>query len=354
MRKPRAAEIALPTTITTNAGPIPKRKGESSVNGMPGTPIKVAATYTSTKAAGARTPSASVQPCAASRCRPTSMARPITTMASNSAPAAASGQIRRRPASIRPGGATILSGEAGRSGEAAIASALGRWPGGRRLGQRVRADRPARRLVDRGRPDRGVLLAHAPVGQEAGVLVTPQLHVHEVLRPRGQRTPADPPRGGLAHLLLEDLEAAPHERLRDAPPLGRVDEAEQDQVAEQHAPVLAEAPGQAAPVDLLGARVDEVRDVGAVVALALHHVGLGPDRLLDRTEPNRLTHHGRGHRVAEPVVVHRARRVARAPDDVDLVVLVALDLAEPVRKGQLGAVAEASLDVRERGRRVTL
>src|SRR6185503_7346924 len=212
MRKPRAAEIALPTTITTNAGPIPKRNGESSVNGMPGTPIKVAATYTSTKAAGARTPSVSVQPCAASRCRPTSMARPITTMASNSAPMTASGQIRRRPAPMRPGGATIFSGEAGlsaqagrseeagRSGEAAIAGALGRRPGGRRLGQRVRADRPARRLVDRGRPDRSVLLAHAPVGQEPRVLVAPQLHVHEVLRARGQRTPADPPRGGLAHL----------------------------------------------------------------------------------------------------------------------------------------------------------
>ena len=44
MRKPSADEIALATTITTNAGPIPKRNGDSSVNGMPGTPISVAPT----------------------------------------------------------------------------------------------------------------------------------------------------------------------------------------------------------------------------------------------------------------------------------------------------------------------
>ena len=54
MRKPSAAEIALPTTITTNAGPMPKRKGDSSVNGVPGTPIRVAATYTATTVATRR------------------------------------------------------------------------------------------------------------------------------------------------------------------------------------------------------------------------------------------------------------------------------------------------------------
>jgi hypothetical protein len=48
MRKASAAEIALPTTITTNAGPTPKSSGDSSVNGRPGTPTRVAATYTIT------------------------------------------------------------------------------------------------------------------------------------------------------------------------------------------------------------------------------------------------------------------------------------------------------------------
>ncbi len=117
MRKPSAAEIALPTTITTNAGPIPKRNGDSSVNGMPGTPIRVAATYTSTNTAGASPPSVAVQPCAAARWLPTSTNRATTTMASRNRPAATSGQMRRRlPARTGPGAATTRSGEAGMVG----------------------------------------------------------------------------------------------------------------------------------------------------------------------------------------------------------------------------------------------
>src|SRR6185295_19035519 len=138
------------------------------------------------------------------------MARPTRIMASRTPPPATSGQSRARPPG-RAGGATAWSGEAD------IVAALDRRPA-----EGVRADRPARRLVDRGGPDRGVLLAHAPVRQEPRVLVAPELCVHQVLRARGQRPAADAPRGGLAHLLLQDLQAPPHERLRDAPPLRRI------------------------------------------------------------------------------------------------------------------------------------
>src|SRR5216683_1972298 len=150
------------------------------------------------------------------------------------------------------------------------------------------------------------------------------------------------------------METPPHERLRDAGALGGIDEAEEDEVAQQHAPVPPEAPGEPAPVEGLRAGVEQMRDVGAVVALALHDEGLRPDRLLGRAEPDRLRHHGGGHRVPEPVVVHRAHPVARVEDDVDVVVWGALDLGEPVRERDLRLVAQTLLDEAEGAGHVAL
>ena len=103
--------------------------------------------------------------------------------------------------------------------------------------------------------------------------------------------------------------------------------------------MLAEALAQPVPVERPGARVQEVRDVGAVVALALHHERLRPDHLLDRAEQDRHVQHARGHRVVEPVVVHHADAVARVEDQVHVIAALA-DLAEPVREGQLGVAAQ--------------
>ena len=61
-----------------------------------------------------------------------------------------------------------------------------------------------------------------------------------------------------------------------------IDEAEEDEMAEQHAPVRSEAPHQPVPVQQAAAVTEQVGDVGAVVALALHDQRLRPDHLLGR------------------------------------------------------------------------
>src|SRR5262245_40569288 len=229
--------------------------------------MSVAGTYTTTKATGARIPSVAVQLCAVSTWWPRSMVRLATTTVSRKAAKRTKGHRLRRRSTGSRRAATSPAGGADTSGLR------------RGVGERLDSDRPALALVDRRGPDRGVVLAQAPVGQEPRVLVAPELHVDQVLGARGQRPAADPPAGGLPHLVLENAQAAPHQGFRHARPLGRIDEAEEDQVAQQHAPVAAEAPGQAIPVERLRAGVDEMGDVGAVVALSLHHEGLRPDRL---------------------------------------------------------------------------
>src|SRR5216683_1518040 len=85
------------------AGQTPKRNGDSSVNGTPGTPIKVDATYTATNATGASTPSEPAQLRAASRYRVTSTVWPTTISASRIAPPTASGHRLWRPAGAARG-----------------------------------------------------------------------------------------------------------------------------------------------------------------------------------------------------------------------------------------------------------
>src|SRR5439155_1172805 len=144
---------------------------------------------------------------------------------------------------------------------------------------RALAERSARLGVDGRRPDRSVFFGHAAVRREARVLVSPELEIHEVLGARGQGPAADLPRGGMAHLVLQEPHALAHHGFGNAPALGGVDEAEERQVREQDAPVLAEALAQSVPVERPGAGVQEVGDIGAVVSLALHHERLRPDHL---------------------------------------------------------------------------
>ncbi len=58
--------------------------------------------------------------------------------------------------------------------------------------------------------------------------------------------------------------------------LARVDEAEHQEVAEEQLPVRREALDEAVPVQRVHAGAEQVRDVRAVVALALHDLRLLP------------------------------------------------------------------------------
>jgi hypothetical protein len=121
--------------------------------------------------------------------------------------------------------------------------------------------------------------------------------------------------------------------------LVREDEAEHDQVAEQHPPVVAEAHQQPRPVDRWAGLAKQMNDIGAVEALTLLDECLRPDHLLDRRQSDDRAEHVGFRRVVEPQIVDAGDAVARAEDHVDEVI-AAVDLAEPVRKRQRGLVAE--------------
>ena len=80
---------------------------------------------------------------------------------------------------------------------------------------------------------------------------------------------------------------------------------------------------------------EQVRDIGAVVPLALHDQRLRPDHFLGRTQLDGRAEYLFVHRVREPLVVHYGDAVARAVDHVDELVPV-VRFRQPVGEGDLG------------------
>src|SRR5262245_36847420 len=146
--------------------------------------------------------------------------------------------------------------------------------------------------VDGGGPAADVLAGHGPLRGEAGVLVAPLFHVDEILFARKKGALADPPvRRRRVLLFLQAAQEILHHPVRDAGALPRIGEPEPHEVAEQDAPVRAEALQQARPVEVWPRRAEQVVDVGTVVALALKNITFRPDHLLDRAKGNRLAEH---------------------------------------------------------------
>ena len=158
---------------------------------------------------------------------------------------------------------------------------------------------------------------------------------------RGRLAPA-PPAGARA--------AASMPAAGTRPALAGIDVAEQHQVGEQHpASCRRSGASRRSQSSSSAAARQQVGDVAAVEALALHDERLRPDHLLGRAEPDRHPEHLVLDRVLEPAVVHPRDAVARAEDHVDEVLAVA-GLAQPVGEGALGAVALACERRRARGR----
>src|SRR5262245_21627533 len=96
-------------------------------------------------------------------------------------------------------------------------------------------------------------------------------------------------------------------------------------------------PKHAVPVERLGAGPENVRDVGAVVALALHHERLLPKQLFYGSNLHGHAEDVGFERVREPFVVDAADAIARAEYDVDDVVHLP-SLREPVRERDFGLI----------------
>ena len=86
--------------------------------------------------------------------------------------------------------------------------------------------------------------------------------------------------------------------------------------------MIAKAVNQALPVEMVGTRPEDVRNIGPVIALTLHDPGFAPDRFLCRAECELEAKGVAGRGVLEPLVVDRGATVTGIEDDVDEVFAV--------------------------------
>ncbi len=104
------------------------------------------------------------------------------------------------------------------------------------------------------------------------------------------------------------------------------------------APVFAIAIDEPPPIHPVAGGEDDVRDVRAIEALALHDQALGPDHLLGRDEPHLDVEDDALDRVIEPELIDGRHAVAGAEDEIDEVFAFER-FPQPVRKGQLALVS---------------
>ena len=181
-------------------------------------------------------------------------------------------------------------------------------------------------------------MRHRAVGFDARVAVAKPRDVRKILLAREQRAAAH------AAVRIGRLGGQTAGQLGDDP-LGNllalvgIDVAEHHDVREEHAPVIVEAHQQPIPVERRPELADEVHHVGAVEALALLHKALRPNHLLRGTQLHGDVEEPGVDRVREPEIVDARDAVAGAEDDVDEM-MAAVDLPQPMRERQLGAIPE--------------
>src|SRR6266568_4440124 len=104
--------------------------------------------------------------------------------------------------------------------------------------------------VDRGGPALDILRGQLSVGSEPPILITPPGYVRQVLLPGQECSPAQALIGRRpSRVPLQGTAKPEHDVVRNGPSLTGIDEAEQDQVAQEHPPVRPEPVQQPAPIE---------------------------------------------------------------------------------------------------------
>src|SRR5690349_8586985 len=120
--------------------------------------------------------------------------------------------------------------------------------------------------------------------------------------------------------------------------MGRIDEAEEDEVAEQDAPMTVESLEKPRPIQRRRACAEEMRNIGTVVAFTLHDERLRPDHFFGGQD---LYWNPDDHRVMamlKPRLVDGTDAVPRTENDVDE--MAALEgLGQPVWKPEFDLIA---------------
>src|SRR5437899_1819905 len=100
-------------------------------------------------------------------------------------------------------------------------------------------------LTDRRRPDIDLLACHVALGRLTRIDIAPAVDIDKVLRPREERAPAEALFGWRRRRLgPEPAGELVHEPVRHLRALGRIDEPEEDEMAEKDPPVRVEARAQ--------------------------------------------------------------------------------------------------------------
>src|SRR6266545_3423611 len=119
--------------------------------------------------------------------------------------------------------------------------------------------------------------------------------------------------------------------------VSRIDESVEDEMGEEDFPVVSHSAEQPLPIEHGSAGVQEVRDIGAIEALALHDEYLLPEDLFYGAQSGWQAEDKILRGMREPFVVHGAKPVSRVEDDVDVVVPTKR-FGDPAGISQLGAV----------------
>jgi len=153
----------------------------------------------------------------------------------------------------------------------------------------------------------------------AGVPITLDVRLVQVLLPRQQRSAADAVRAcGLGLALLEAPDELAHHRLGNLILLAGKGVSVGDQVDEKDLPMaLAEALQQMVPVEVSAFAAQQMVDIRAVEPLALLDESLLPDHLFRRHDQRLKPEHGARGGPAAPSLVHRCDAVPGGEDQVD-------------------------------------
>src|SRR5437016_254215 len=125
--------------------------------------------------------------------------------------------------------------------------------------------------MDRRGPVSDVSGVHGTARLETSVFVAPTTDVHEVLLARQQGAAAQMfVLSRSRDLALEAVEQVGQHPSGNFGPLRGVNKAEQNEMAEQHPPVGIEAAQHAAPIEAGCAGMEQVVDIGAIIAFTFY------------------------------------------------------------------------------------
>ena len=160
-------------------------------------------------------------------------------------------------------------------------------------------------------------------------MVAPTLEIDGVLGPGEQGALAE------AFYRLRGLTIAPetiqqpvHHIGGDARALRWINIAEENEVAQEDAPVRSETIEHPRPIQTSPVRADEVGDIRTIITFTLHHKGFRPDGFFHRAELNRQAEDLGVDGVCKPNVIDFGYTVAGAENNIDEV-FPRVSLGEP-------------------------